>query len=525
MLKRRTFIAASASTLAIPAITKATEVRVLKFVPQADLTVLDPIWTTATVTRNHAFMVFDTLFGQNASYKAVPQMAEGALAEDDGKVWNITLRPELMFHDGTPVLARDCVASLRRWGKRDAFGQALMAATDELSAPDDRTIRFRLNKPFALLPDALAKNTVFIPVIMPERLAKTDAFTQVVEMVGSGPFRFVSTERLAGARAVYAKFEGYKPRNEKPEWTAGGKVVHFDRVEWITQPDPATAAAALQSAEIDYWEYPTPDLQPLLRRDKNLIVRAIDPTGSIAIMRMNQLFPPFDNPAIRRALLGAVDQSDFMTSVAGTDTNMWKAGIGVFPPVSPFASDAGMAVLNGKRDLDRVKAEIIAAGYKGEKIVVMGASDLSVIKAEADVGADMLTKIGFDVDYQVTDWGTLVQRRAKKDPPEKGGWNVFFTGWSGTDMFNPAGHLSLRGNGANSWFGWPTAPKIEALRSAWFDATDLETQKKICREIQQQVFIDVPYIPLGQYFQPIAYRRNIVGIDEGFPVFWGISRA
>jgi peptide/nickel transport system substrate-binding protein len=214
-----------------------------------------------------------------------------------------------------------------------------------------------------------------------------------------------------------------------------------------------------------------------------------------------------------------------MTSVAGTDGKMWKDGIGVFPPLSPFASDTGMAVLNSKRDPERVKAEIIAAGYKGERIVVMGASDLSVIKAEADVGSDMLSRVGFNVDYQVTDWGTLVQRRAKKDPPDKGGWSVFFTGWSGTDMFNPAGHLSLRGNGANSWFGWPTAPKIEALRSAWLDATDLDTQKKICREIQQQVFTDVPYIPLGQYFQPIAYRRNIAGISDGFAIFWGISRA
>jgi peptide/nickel transport system substrate-binding protein len=524
MLNRRRFLAATAGTLAMPALARAESQTVLKFVPQADLAVVDPIWTTATVTRNHAFLVFDTLYGQNAAFRAVPQMAEGATQEDDGKTWNITLRPGLMFHDGSKVLARDCVASLRRWGKRDAFGQALMAVTDDLSAPDDRTIRFRLRRPFALLPDALAKNTSLVPVIMPERLALTDPFTQVTEMIGSGPFRFLSNERLAGARAVYAKFDGYKPRSEAPEWTAGAKIVHFDRIEWITQPDPATAAAALQNGEVDYWEYPTPDLQPLLRRDKNLVVEIIDTTGSIAILRMNQLFPPFDNPAIRRAVLGAVNQADFMTAVAGDDTKMWKTGIGVFPPGTTFASDVGMDVLTGPRDLDRVKREIAAAGYKGEPIVLMGASDLSTIKAEADVGADMFTRAGFNVDYQVMDWGTLVRRRAKKDPPDKGGWNVFFTGWSGTDMFNPAGHLSLRGNGADSWFGWPTAPKIEALRSAWLEASDLNTQKKICAEIQAQVFEDVPYIPLGQYFQPVAHRRDVSGVGKGFPVFWGLQR-
>jgi len=418
------------------------------------------------------------------------------------------------------------VASIRRWGRRDAFGQALLAATDELSAPDDRTIRFRLNAAFPLLPDALAKCTALAPVIMPERLARTDAFTQVNEMVGSGPFRFVASERLAGARVVYEKFADYVPRSDGPqEWTAGPKIVGFDRVIWTTMPDPSTAAAALQNGEIDYWEYPSPDLQPLLRRDRNVAVQIIDPTGSVAILRMNQLFPPFDNPAIRRAILGAVDQADFMTAVAGTDREMWKPGIGVFPPGTPFANDAGMSVLNGPRDLDKVKRDLAAAGYNGEKIVVMGATDIASVKAEADVGSDMLTRAGLNVDYQVMDWGTLVQRRAKKDPPDKGGWNVFFTGWGGLDMFNPAGHLSLRGNGADSWFGWPTAPKIEALRSAWFSAPDFAAQQAICRKIQEQVFVDVPYIPLGQYFQPVAYRRSVSGVKDGFPIFWGLTKS
>ena len=400
-----------------------------------------------------------------------------------------------------------------------------MAATDEISAPDDRTIRFRLKVPFALLPDALAKCTALAPVIMPERLARTDAFTQVTEMVGSGPFRFVAGERMAGARAVYEKFADYQPNtNVKPEWTAGPKVVGFDRVVWTTMPDPATAAAALQNGEIDYWEYPSPDFQPMLAKSAGVVVQNIDPTGNVAILRMNQLFPPFDNPAIRRAILGAVDQADYMTAVAGTDRKMWQTGIGVFPPGTPFANDAGISVLTGPRDFDKVKRELQAAGYKGEKIVVMGASDIATVKAEADVGADMFTKCGMNVDYQVTDWGTLVQRRAKKDTPDKGGWNVFFTGWGGLDMFNPAGHLSLRGNGANSWFGWPTAPKIEELRDQWFAAPTAAAQLDICRKMQEQVFVDVPYIPLGQYFQPVAYRKTVAGVKDGFPIFWGLKR-
>ncbi|SEE53044.1 peptide/nickel transport system substrate-binding protein [Rhizobiales bacterium GAS191] len=525
-MRRRDFLKAAAIVpLAAPSLALGADKRVLRYTPQADLSVLDPIWTTATVTRNHAFLVFDTLYGQDNSYKAVPQMAEGATTENDGKLWKITLRPGLKFHDGTAVLAKDCVASIQRWGKRDAYGQTLLAATDELSAPDDRTIQFRLRRPFPLLPDALAKCTAFPPVIMPERLAKTDAFAQVTEMVGSGPYRFLASERMVGARAVYERFADYKPREAgKPEWTSGPKIVNFDRVEWITIPDTATAASALQTGEIDWLEQPAPDLQPMLAKDKTVKVVNNDPTGAVAILRMNQLLPPFDNPAIRRAILGAVSQEDYMVAVAGNDDAMWKTGIGVFPPGCPLENDAGMEVLNGPRDYEKVKRDLKAGGYNGEKIVILGVTDLANLKAEGDVGSDMLRRCGMNVDYQTMDWGTVVARRAKKEAAEQGGWNIFFTGWNGIDMFNPIGHLSLRGNGLDAWFGWPTAPKIEELRTAWIEAPDLETQKKLAREIQKQVLTDVPYIPLGQYYLPVAFKTYVEGTLTGFPVFWNVRK-
>jgi peptide/nickel transport system substrate-binding protein len=526
-MRRRDFLAGAAATLAAPRIAAAQGASVLKFIPQADLVVLDPIWTTATVTRNHAFLVFDTLYGHDGSFKTQPQMAAGATTEDGGKTCRIVLRDGLAFHDGAPVLARDCVASIKRWAKRDGFGQAVMAATDEVAAGDDKTIVFRLKAPFSLLLDALGKSTAAPCVIMPERLAQTDAFKQVTEMVGSGPYRFKADEHMAGNLAVYEKFAGYKPRTDgTPEWIAGPKIAHFDRVEWHTIPDAATAGAAIQSGEMDWWEYPTPDLLPLLKQAPNVVVAINDMTGSMAMMRLNWLYPPFDNPAIRRAILGGVVQEDFVTAVAGTDPSMWKTDIGVFPPGTLFASDAGMAPLTGKRDYDRVKADLKAAGYDGGKVVLMGASDLSIIKAEADVGADMLTKCGMNVDYQVMDWGTLVQRRAKKDPPDKGGWNVFFTGFGGLDFANPAVHLLLRGNGANAWFGWPDDAKMEALRQDWFNAPDLAAQQKICRDIQAQALHDVLYVPLGQYYQPTAFQKSLAAsMVKAFPIFWQVQRA
>jgi peptide/nickel transport system substrate-binding protein len=524
-VRRRTLLgAAAAGALARPAIGRAAGASTLRFIPQSDLTILDPIWTTAYVTRNHGYLVFDTLFGQDAKYQPTLQMLESAGTENDGRLWRLVLRPGLAFHDGTPVLARDCVASLHRWMVRDAFGGALLAATDEVAAADDRTIVVRLKKPFPLLPQALGKTPTLMPAMMPERLAKTDPFKQVTEMVGSGPYRFKADERVVGARVVYERNAAYRPReNGVAEWTAGPKVAHFDRIEWNVIPDEATAAAALQANEADWWEYPSIDLLPLLARDTSIRTRVPDPTGSICVARLNHLQPPFDNPAIRRALLGAVVQSDFMTAVAGTDRKLWRDDVGMFCPGTPMASDVGLDVLTGPRDLDRVRKEIAAAGYKGEKAVILSASDFPFRKALADVGADMMQKAGLAVDEQSVDWGTLVQRRENKGPVDAGGWSMIVTNLSGLDLSNPASH-AFSANGTKAWFGWPTSAKLEALRQDWLDAPDLAAQQRICRDMQAQCWVDVPQIPVGLYYQPTAYRADLDGMLDGFAMFWNIRR-
>ena len=523
-MKRRTFLATAAASLATPAVSQPA--RVLRFIPQADLSTIDPHWNTAYVTRNHGFMVFDTLYGMDSAYRATPQMLAGHTTESDGLRWTLTLRDGLRWHDGTPVLARDCVASIRRWGTKDTFGQALLAATDELSARDDRSIVFRLRRPFPLLPDALAKSGVYMPAMMPERLARTDPATQVTEMVGSGPFRFLADERVPGARAAYERFAGYVPRPDgTPDRTAGPKVAHLDRVEWTTVPDGATAAAALQRNETDWWDFASADLLPLLRRNGNIKVEVQDPAGTIALMRMNHLQPPFDNPAIRRAVLGAVNQADFLQAVMGDDTSLWHAGAGMFTPGTPLANDAGLEALTGPRDPDRSRRELLAAGYKGERVALIVPTDFPNLKAMADVGADMLKSIGMNVDYQATDWGTLLTRRAKKDPVDAGGWSAFFTFGAGLDQATPAANLMLRANGPNAWFGWPDDPEIERLRDAWFAADGLDAQRRLAVQLQRRAFETVPYIPLGQYFQSTAYRTSLSDVLGGFSIFWNVRKA
>ncbi len=524
MIRRRTLLA-TAAALAAPHLARSQSRKTLKFIPQIDVPLLDPVVTSAYISRNHGFVVFDTLFGQDAAFKAQPQMVDGFTTDRDGKTWRLTLREGLKFHDGTPVLARDCTASVNRWAKRDAFGQALMAATDELSAADDKTLVFRLKRPFPLLPDALGKIAGIMCAIMPERLAKTDAFQPITEMVGSGPFRYVAAERVPGALSVYARFDGYVPRpSGTPSGTAGPKIAYLDRVEWGAIPDPATAMAALQQGQVDWWQEPSLDLFPVLRGDGSLTTDMLDPSGLPGMLRFNHLQPPFNNPAVRRALLGAVDQADFMQAVAGTDQSLWKDDVGFFAATSPLANTAGVSVFKGKRDMARVQADLAAAGYKGERAVVLIATDLPALQALGEVGADMLKQAGINVDVVSTDWGTVIQRRTSKAPVDQGGWSVFFTSFFGVDQFTPATHLGLRGNGEAGWFGWCKSPELEQLRDAWFLAPDLAAQKAIAVQIQQQAFRDVPYLPTGDYYQPTAYRKTLSGVLKGLPLMWNVKK-
>ena len=518
---RRLFLASGAAALARPAI--AQRAKLLRFVPEGDVAVLDPIWTTATVTRNHGYMVFDTLYGQNARFEIEPQMVAGHTVEADGKLWRLTLREGLRFHDGEPVRARDVVPSIKRFAARDAFGRALMQSTDELSAVDDRTVQFRLKRPFPLLPNALGKTGTSMPCIMPERFATTDPNKQVSEMVGSGPFRFLAGERVPGSLVAYERFDGYVPRADgSATFTAGPKRAWFDRVEWRVIPDASTSANALTGGEVDWWQNPTADLQPLLRAKPEIGIQVLDPGGALGCLRFNTLFPPFDKPAVRRALLGTVDQTEVMTAVAGDQTALWKDHVGVFSPGTPMASTAGTDRLVGKPDFAKVKQALAEAGYGGEKVVMLDPTDYPATHAMALVMADAFTKAGVNVDLVALDWGTLVQRRSSRKPPAEGGWNVFFTYLNGTNNFDPASQLGLRGNGDQAWFGWPKAPELEALREAWFDAPDQAAQKAICADIQARFFENPTYLPLGAYYEATA-TRNLKDVRMGFVQFYDVK--
>ena len=535
MLNRRTLMAGAAAlpaaSLAAPALAQPAAARVIRYVPHANLPNVDPFTNTAFVARDHAFLVFDQLYGMDEQFNPQPQMVEGHVTENNGLLWRFTLREGLKFHDGSAVRGRDCIASIRRWARRDAFGQVLLARISETTEVSDRVFEIKLSAPFPKMIEAFSKVTTSCLFIMPERLANVDPFQNITEAVGSGPFRFVQNEWVPGSRLAYTRNPDYVPRQGAPSMTAGGKVAHFDRVEWLIMPDPATASAALQSGEVDWWEQPTADLFPSFLRGRNaqqIQVDIINNTGLIGIFRPNHVAPPFNNPAVRRAVVTAINQMDFMTAVIGETgvagrANLRREGIGFFSPDSPSHSTVGLDRL--RKSVDAARAELQAAGAMGARLVLLNATDLASINAATLVGADLFTRMGFNVDLVSTDWGTLVARRASKNPLEQGGWSGFFTFWSGVDHWNPASHASIRGHGDQAWPGWPTIPAIEAQRDAWFSAPDAAAALAATTEMQRIAFDEVPYVPTGMYYQPTAYRRNLTGMLKGQPpLFWNLRR-
>jgi len=266
---------ALAALLASPA---TLEAKTITAVMHSDLRVIDPGLTTAYITRDHGYMVYDTLLAMDSNFKIQPQMASWKVS-DDKLTYTFTLRDGLKWHDGTPVTAEDCVASLKRWGKADGMGQKLMDFTASLEATDAKTITLKLKEPYGLVLESIGKPSSLVPFMMPKRIAETPAGKAIPEQIGSGPFKFVQADFQPGVKAVYEKNKDYVPRSEPPSWTAGGKVVKVDRVEWITMPDAQTAANAVQSGDIDFIENPSFDLLPLLAANKELTIHTLSPLG------------------------------------------------------------------------------------------------------------------------------------------------------------------------------------------------------------------------------------------------------
>jgi peptide/nickel transport system substrate-binding protein len=501
----------------------AAEQAVLRVVMHSDLKIVDPIWTTAYIVRNHGYMVYDTLFASDAKGEIRPQMVDKYDLSADKLTYTFILRDGLLWHDGKPVTAEDCVASIKRWAAKDAMAQVLMTFVKDVVAVDQKTFRIVLKEPTGLVLQALGKPSSNVPFMMPKRVADTPPSEQITDFTGSGPFVFKRDEWKPGDKAVYVKFAQYKPRPEPLSGLAGGKVVKIDRIEWRAIADQQTAVNALLNGEIDLIEAPAFDLLPVLKKDRNIKVVNWNPWGLMYTFRFNTLAAPFNNVKVRESLWYAFNQQDFLKAVVG-DASYYKACKSVFPCGTPLETTKGMDGLL-ESNFEKARALLKEGGYDGTPIVLMHSTDLATLTNLAPVAKSLMEKAGFKVDMQDMDWQTLVGRRTKKDPPAQGGWHAFLTSWVAGDILNPVTHAFLNASCDKALFGWPCDQELEKLRSQYAHETNSAKLKSIAEAVQMRAIQYSPFIPLGQWVSPTAARTNVDGlVTAPVPVFWNVER-
>lgn len=496
---------------------------VLRVVMHTDLKIVDPIWTTAYMSRNYGYMVYDTLFAMDTNGEIQLQMLDSYNISEDGLTHNFKLRDGLNFHDGAPVTSADVIASIERWGSKDAMGQQMMTFVKEMKAVDDNNFEFVLNEATGLIKQALGKPSSNVPFIMPAAIAATPAGEQITEYTGSGPFVFLKDEWKPGDQAVFSKFTDYNPRNEPGDGLAGGKVVNVDKVVWKVIRDPQTAMNALSKGEIDVIESPAHDLLPLMEQDDNIQLIDLNPFGNQYTFRFNTLHPPFDNDKVRQALLYAFNQEDFLHAVVG-NPDYYKLCKAMFICGTPLETEAGW---EDKLDsnFDKARELLKEGGYDGTPVLLMHSTDLTVLTNLAPVAKQLMEDIGMTVDMQSMDWQTLVGRRSKREPVDEGGWNAFITSWNSIDNANPLGYPFLNAGCDKALFGWPCDEQIQSLRQNYAKATSAEQQYQIAEAIQKRAADYPTHIHLGQWYQPTAMGQNISGAPVSPVVaFWGYKK-
>jgi peptide/nickel transport system substrate-binding protein len=513
--------AAFGAVLAWPGMAGAQSKTVIRSVPIGNLKVIDPIWTTAYITRNHAYMVWDTLFALDADNKPQPQMVDTWTVSEDKLTYTFTLRDGLKWHDGGAVTAADCVASLKRWGAKDGMGQALMSFTESMAPVDAKMFQLKLKQPIGFVIDALAKIDSNVPFMMPERIAKTDPNEQITEVIGSGPFRFVASEWVPGSKVVYEKFADYVPRKEPSSQAAGGKVAYVDRVESIYIPDHGVAMAALASGELDVHESPATDLLKMVEGNPDVVIVPNDKLGYQLFMALNHLHPPFNNKAVRQAVLWGMKQEEFLMAMTG-DPARFTVCAAVYGCGLPNESKAGTEPLLNP-DPAKAKSLLQATGSLGAKIALMDQTDNDVHRAVL-VAAQALRRMGFAVEVVAMDWSTLIQRRASKALPDQGGWNIFLTNATVTGIANPLIHNFVK-NCDQAWYGWPCDPRVVEFGRKWALESDPAKRRELIDELQRVHLENVSYVPLGMYRPAIIYRKELSGIIPAPAIFyWNIKK-
>lgn len=488
--------------------------------------IFDPILTTSGDTYTHAIAIYDTLFGVDSNLVPQPQMVNKWEVSDDKKAYTFELRDGLQFHDGSPVTAADCVASIRRWGQADSGGKLLMERATQISPKDDKSFVIVLKEPLGVLIDILAAPGGLFLAIMREQDAKLPATEQVTANIGSGPFKFNHDLASPGVSFVYDRNEKYVPREEAPDGFAGGKVVMVDRVILQNIKDQQTALAALQAGEIDFMASPPYDLLPIIESDPGLGLEVLNRAGNNLFLRMNCLQKPFDNVKARRAMLHLVDQEAILQAAIG-DARYTRPVISLFG-ITRYTNDENTGWFKKGGDPEKAKQLFKESGYSGEKVVILDPTDDAVVDHAAQLLANQLQKIGVNAELAPSDWGGVVKRRSDKSSVADGGWSILVSSWSGVALGDPIGTPFFQANGNKAWYGWPQDDKYESLRSQWPDAGGFDERMSLARQMQSRWWDFVGAVMLGNFVQPIARSKaltGMVGVPKVVVALWNMEKA
>lgn len=495
-------------------------------VMHAPLRMLDPQITTLRISRAHGYMVYDTLLSLDEKQSIQPQMANVDVSSNQ-LVYSFTLREGLTWHDGEPVTAADCVASIRRWGQVDLGGRQLMERVEEIEITSDREFHIRLNRPFAPFLEMLAKPTPIPAFILPERHALTSADQPLTEVVGSGPFRFVEGEYRPGDRVVYERNEAYIPRGEPSSWTAGGKNTKIERVVWQSMPDTQTAINALLSGDIDYIEQLPVDLLPIVLSSPDIETGVVDALASQVTGIFNHRLYPFNNKEIRRAAILALDQASLMSTAIG-NSEFFRLCPSIYGCTSSYASEIGGDIVSGSAEerMRRAKETLARSGYAKEPIVILQPSDLPLLSTQAIVAAERLREAGFIVDVRTMDWAALQSRKDSQAPSQEGGWDLYFTYWSVGALWDPFVHRIVGdANSAVSASGWASNAEMDELRRRFTEETSPEERTSLARAIQQIVYDDAIYYNAGEFLAVAAWNKRLDNIVVSpTTVFWSMTK-
>jgi peptide/nickel transport system substrate-binding protein len=517
---RRTALVGGAA-LATASLIRPREARAAKaltVVLESEATILDPHFTTAAITRTFGTHVFDMLFAMNEKGEIKPQMVESFEVSADKLNWSFTLRPGLKWHDGQPVTAADCVASLSRWSKRDALGKLLFAAASSVESSGDKTIKIALKEPFPLMLEVLGKPNAPLPVMMPGRLAATPPDQRIPEVIGSGPFRFIKEQHRPGNTMLLERNPDYVARSEAPDFLSGGKKVKIDQLVLRVMPDQSTGANALIAGEIDYMQYLPFDMLPVLEAEKRLKFIGLGGIHQFqGNFRLNHAFPPFDNPKVRKVMWKLVDQDSTLQAIGVPDKYRSKSCESFWMCGAPLDTKAGSE--GNKFNLAAAKEELKASGYKGEKVIILEVSG-SISQTASKLLVQNMRDVGFNVEPQPRDWPTVLARRSKKED-----WSMFPVYSNGTDMFSPLSHFYVANTCSPDYPGWSCDNRIPDLIKTFTQANTLDERRKIAADIQSVAYDLTPSVMWGQFTIPAGYRDTLKGlIQSSYPMFWEVDR-